>query len=188
MGTGNVADIEREVSLGGTLHSKGVLILSAYLSAKYGQEYTLPVDASLVWEQSYNELDGDSASSAELYALLSAIGGIPLNQSVAVTGSVNQIGEIQAVGAVNEKIEGFFDTCFAMGLTGKQGVLIPKASCGNLMLAERVRQAVVHKKFHLWAVETIEEGFALLTGITPAAADKKITQALSHYHYLSKKG
>ncbi len=187
LGSGNVADIEREVSLGGTLHSKGVLILGAYLSAKYAQEYSLAMDASLVWEQSYSELDGDSASSAELYALLSAIGDIPLNQSIAVTGSVNQMGEIQAVGAVNDKIEGFFDTCCALGLTGKQGVLIPEVSVKNLMLSDRVREAVRNKKFHIWTVQTIEEGFAFLTGLTPAAADKKIKEALSHYHYLAKK-
>ncbi|MGN0920070.1 MAG: Lon protease family protein [Alphaproteobacteria bacterium] len=187
LGSGNVADIEREVALGGTLHSKGVLILGAYLSAKYGQEYTLPVDASLVWEQSYSELDGDSASSAELYALMSAIGGIGLNQSIAVTGSVNQMGEIQAVGAVNEKVEGFFDACQVMGLTGKQGVLIPAVSVSNLMLAERVRQAVRKGQFHLWAVKTIEEGFELLTGLSASASDKKIREALSHYHYLAKK-
>ena len=187
LGSGNVADIEREVSLGGTLHSKGVLILGAYLAAKYGQEYTLPIDASLVWEQSYSELDGDSASSAELYALMSAIGGIPLNQAIAVTGSVNQMGEIQAVGAINEKIEGFYDACVAMGLTGKQGVLIPEVSTKNLMLAERVRLAVSKKKFHIWTVKTIEEGFAFLTGLTSAVADKKIREALSHYHYLAKK-
>ena len=187
LGSGNVADIEREVSLGGTLHSKGVLILGAYLSAKYAQEYSLPMDASLVWEQSYSELDGDSASSAELYALLSAIGGIPINQSVAVTGSVNQMGEIQAVGALNEKIEGFFDACQKTGLTGEQGVLIPAVSINHLMLDRRVRDAVAKKKFHIWAVKTIEEGFSFLTGLTVAQADKKITEALSHYHYLSKK-
>ena len=187
LGSGTVADIEREVSLGGTLHSKGVLILGAYLSAKYAQEYSLPVDASLVWEQSYSELDGDSASSAELYALMSAIGGIPLNQSMAVTGSVNQMGEIQAVGALNEKIEGFYDACVAMGLNGKQGVLIPEVSIKNLMLAKRVRQAVAQKKFHIWSVKTIEDGFSFLTGLTPAQVDKKITEALSHYHYLAKK-
>ena len=187
LGSGTVADIEREVSLGGTLHSKGVLILGAYLSAKYGQEYTLPIDASLVWEQSYSELDGDSASSAELYALLSAVGEIPLNQAIAVTGSVNQMGEIQAVGAINEKIEGFYDACRAMGLTGHQGVLIPEVSVSNLMLAERVRQAVKDKKFHIWSVKTIEEGFSFLTGLAPAVAHKKITEALSHYHYLTKK-
>lgn len=187
VGAGNVADIEREVALGGTLHSKGVLILGAYLAAKYGQEYTLPVDASLVWEQSYSELDGDSASSAELYALMSAIGGIPLNQSIAVTGSVNQMGEIQAVGAINEKIEGFYDACVAMGITGKQGVLIPEVSMKNLMLAKRIRNAVARKKFHIWTVKTIEDGFAFLTGLTPAVADKKIQESLSHYHYLTKK-
>ncbi len=187
LGSGTVADIEREVSLGGTLHSKGVLILGAYLSAKYGQEYTLPIDASLVWEQSYSELDGDSASSAELYALLSAIGEIPLNQSIAVTGSVNQMGEIQAVGALNEKIEGFYEACRTTGLTGHQGVLIPEVSVGNLMLSDEVRQAVKDKKFHIWSVKTIEDGFAFLTGLTPVAAHKKITEALSHYHYLVKK-
>ena len=187
LGSGNVADIEREVALGGTLHSKGVLILGAYLSAKYAQEYHLPMDASLVWEQSYSELDGDSASSAELYALLSAIGNIPLNQAIAVTGSVNQMGEIQAVGAVNEKIEGFFDTCMMMGLTGEQGVLIPLSSAGNLMLADRVRQAVANKKFHIWTVETIEEGFSLLTGLSTDVAEQKIKENIAHYHALSKK-
>ena len=187
LGSGNVADIEREVSLGGTLHSKGVLILGAYLSAKYGQEYTLPIDASLVWEQSYSELDGDSASSAELYALMSAIGGIPINQAIAVTGSVNQMGEIQAVGAINEKVEGFYDACQALGITGKQGVMIPEVSVGNLMLAERVRQAVKNKKFHIWTVKSIEEGFSLLTGLDATAFNKKICEALSHYHYLAKK-
>ena len=140
-----------------------------------------------MWEQSYNELDGDSASSAELYALLSAIGEIPLNQAIAVTGSVNQLGEIQAVGALNEKIEGFYDACATMGLTGKQGVLIPAVSVNSLMLAERVRQAVASKQFHIWSAENIEEGFAFLTGLTPAQADKKIREALSHYHYLTKK-
>ena len=141
----------------------------------------------MVWEQSYSELDGDSASSAELYTLMSAIGGIPLNQSIAVTGSVNQMGEIQAVGAVNEKIEGFFDTCVATGLTGKQGVLIPEISMTSLMLDERIRQAVADKKFHIWTVKTIEDGLAFLTGFTPAQVDKKIMEALSHYHYLTKK-
>ena len=119
---------------------------------------------------------------------MSAIGGIPLSQSIAVTGSVNQMGEIQAVGAINEKIEGFYDACVAMGLTGKQGVLIPEVSMKNLMLAERVRDAVHRKKFHIWTVKTIEDGFAFLTGLTPAMADKKIGEALSHYHYLTKKG
>ena len=161
--------------------------MGAYLSAKYAQEYTLPVDASLVWEQSYSELDGDSASSAELYALLSAIGEIPLNQGIAITGSVNQMGEIQAVGALNEKIEGFYDACATKGLTGKQGVLIPAVSVKNLMLSKRVREAVMHKKFHIWAVQSIEEGFAFLPGLTPVQADKKIREALSHYHYLAKK-
>ena len=165
MGRGNVVDIEREVKLGGPLHSKGVLILSSYLGATYLPDKPLSLAASLVFEQSYGGVDGDSASSAELYALLSALSGVPIEQSFAVTGSVNQNGQVQAIGGVNEKIEGFFDICEARGLTGRQGVLIPDSNVKHLMLHRRVVDAVRAGKFSIHAVSTIDEGIEILTGV-----------------------
>ena len=165
LGRGEVIDIEREVELGGPLHSKGVLILSGYLSAHYASERPLSLSASLVFEQSYGGIDGDSASSAELYALLSAIAEVPIKQGFAVTGSVNQFGEVQAIGGVNEKIEGFFDLCAARGLTGEQGVLIPATNVKHLMLDRRVREAVAEGRFSVHAIATIDQGIALLTGL-----------------------
>ena len=165
LGTGRVLDIEREADLGGPLHTKGVMILSGYLSAMFGADRPLPLSATLAFEQSYSGVDGDSASSTELYALLSAISGIPIRQSLAVTGSVNQNGEVQAIGGVNEKIEGFFDICAHRGLTGDQGVLIPKANTKHLMLRNEVLEAARDGKFHIYPVSTIEEGIELLTGI-----------------------
>lgn len=164
LGAGELIDIEREVQLGGPLHSKGVLILSGYLSSRYAPETPHSLRATIVFEQSYGGIDGDSASSAELYALLSAISRVPLKQNLAVTGSVNQQGQIQAIGGVNEKIEGFFDLCAARGLDGLQGVLIPASNVRHLMLHERVRRAVAEKRFHIYPVQTIDEGLALLTG------------------------
>ncbi len=164
MGAGKVVDIEREVELGGPLHSKGVLILSSVLSSRYALELPPSLWASLVFEQSYGGVDGDSASCAELYALLSALSEVPIRQSFAVTGSVNQFGEVQAIGGVNEKIEGFFDLCVARGLTGKQGVLIPKANVQHLMLREDVVDAASKGEFHIYGVETVDQGIALLTG------------------------
>jgi lon-related putative ATP-dependent protease len=169
LGKGEVVDIEREVALGGPLHSKGVLILGGYLSAHYASERPLSLSASLVFEQSYGGVDGDSASSAELYALLSAIAEVPLRQDLAVTGSVNQRGEVQAIGGVNEKIEGFFDLCAARGLTGSQGVLIPAANVKHLMLDRRVVEAVEAGRFQVYPVETIDQGLELLTAM-PAGA------------------
>jgi lon-related putative ATP-dependent protease len=171
LGKGDVVDIEREVALGGPLHSKGVLILSGYLSAHYASERPLSLSASLVFEQSYGGVDGDSASSAELYALLSAIAEVPLRQDLAVTGSVNQRGEVQAIGGVNEKIEGFFDLCAARGLTGGQGVLIPAANVKHLMLDRRVVAAVAAGRFQVYPVETVDQGLALLTGMAAGARD-----------------
>lgn len=165
LGSGKIVDIEREVELGGPLHSKGVLILTGFIGARYGGKYPLALSASLVFEQSYNGVDGDSASSAELYALLSAIGEIPLKQSLAVTGSVNQHGQVQAIGGVNEKIEGFFDVCQMRGLTGDQGVLIPAANVPHLMLRHDVVESVSKGKFHIYPVETIDQGIELLTGV-----------------------
>jgi lon-related putative ATP-dependent protease len=162
-GAGKIVDIEREVELGGPLHSKGVLILAGFLAGRYALDAPMSLSASLVFEQSYGGVEGDSASSAELYALLSAIGEIPLRQDLAVTGSVNQHGQIQAIGGVNEKIEGFFDVCNARGLTGKQGVIIPKANVKQLMLRQDVVDACATGKFAVYPVETIDQGIALLT-------------------------
>jgi lon-related putative ATP-dependent protease len=169
LGKGQVVDIEREVELGGPIHSKGVYILSGFISGRYVPDYPLSLSASLVFEQSYAEIEGDSASSAELYALLSALSGIPIKQQFAVTGSVNQLGEIQAIGGVNEKIEGFFDICQARGLSGGQGVLIPSANVKNLMLREDVVTAVKAGKFAVYPIENIDQGMTLLTG-TPAGS------------------
>ena len=163
-GSGKVVDIEREVELGGPIHSKGVLILSGFLAGRYAVDTPMSLFASLVFEQSYGGVEGDSASSAELYAILSALSELPLRQDLAVTGSVNQHGEIQAIGGVNEKIEGFFDICQARGLTGTQGVLIPTANVQHLMLHRDVIDACGAGKFAIYPVTTIDEGIALLTG------------------------
>jgi predicted ATP-dependent protease len=164
LGSGKLIDIEREVKLGGPLHSKGVLILSGFLAGRYAVDDPLSLSATLVFEQSYGGVDGDSASSAELYALLSALAEVPLRQDLAVTGSINQFGEIQAIGGVNEKIEGFFDICCKRGLTGSQGVLIPAANREHLILREDVVEAAAAGQFHVYAVASIDEGIALLTG------------------------
>jgi lon-related putative ATP-dependent protease len=165
LGKKGLIDIEREAKLGGPIHSKGVMILSGYLSEKYAQDKPLSLTARLVFEQSYSEVEGDSASSAELYALLSALSGMPLKQGIAVTGSVNQSGGIQSIGGVNEKIEGFFEICKAKELTGEQGVIIPESNVKNLMLDEKVVEAVRKGEFHLWSVRTIDEGIEILTGL-----------------------
>ena len=165
LGSGNVIDIEREVKLGGPLHSKGVMILSGYLGAKFGTEMPLSVSATLVFEQSYGGVDGDSASAAELITLLSAISGVPLSQAFAMTGSVDQMGRVQAIGGVNYKIEGFFDLCAARGLTGKQGVVIPASNVRHLMLAARVLDAVEAGQFAIYAVETVDQAIHILTGL-----------------------
>jgi len=169
LGAGEVIDIERKVELGGPLHSKGVFILSGYLGANYASEHPLSLSASLVFEQSYGGIDGDSASAAELFALLSAIARVPIKQNFAVTGSVNQRGEVQAIGGVNEKIEGFFDVCDTRGLTGTQGVLIPATNVKHLMLHRRVVDAVEQGKFHIYPVETIDQGMEILTGMEAGA-------------------
>ena len=163
-GSGKVVDIEREVELGGPIHSKGVLILSGFLSGRYALDTPISLLASLVFEQSYAGVEGDSASSAELYALLSALAETPLRQDLAVTGSVNQRGEVQAIGGVNEKIEGFFDVCRARGLTGTQGVLIPQSNVQHLMLRKDVVEACAAGQFAVYPTVTIDEGIALMTG------------------------
>jgi lon-related putative ATP-dependent protease len=164
LGDGEVIDIEREVQMGGPIHSKGVLILAGYLGAKYAADRPLSLTARLAFEQSYSGVDGDSASSAELYALLSSLSGLPIQQRFAVTGSVNQRGHVQAIGGVNEKIEGYFAVCRAFGLKGDEGVLIPKANVRHLMLNETVRNAVAKGRFHIFPVSTIDEGISILTG------------------------
>ncbi len=164
MGADKLIDIEREVELGGPLHSKGVLILGSYLSSRYALDVPMSLHASLVFEQSYGGIDGDSASSAELYALLSALSGIPIRQGFAVTGSVNQNGDVQAIGGVNEKIEGFFDICQARGLTGEQGVLIPASNVDHLMLCRDVVDAAEAGTFRVIPIKTIDQGIEVLTG------------------------
>jgi lon-related putative ATP-dependent protease len=165
LGSGRVTDIEREAKLGGPLHSKGVMILWGFLAGRYALEAPLALGATLVFEQSYGGVDGDSASSAELYALLSALAEVPIKQSLAVTGSVNQQGEVQAIGGVNEKIEGFFDICRARGLKAQQGVLIPKSNVQHLMLREDVVEAVKNGQFAIYAVDSVDEGIEILTGV-----------------------
>ena len=164
-GKAGLVDIEREAKLGGKTHTKGIMILKGFLGERFAQERPLSFSASLAFEQSYSMIDGDSASSTELYAILSALANAPIRQGLAVTGSVNQKGEIQPIGGVNEKIEGFYRVCKAKGLTGDQGVLIPTANVGNLMLCEEVVEAVEAGRFHVYPVSTAEEGIEVLTGV-----------------------
>ncbi|NWF91395.1 MAG: AAA family ATPase [Syntrophaceae bacterium] len=165
MGKAGIINIEREAELSGPTHNKGVYILAGYLRGKYAQDKPLTMSASICFEQSYSGVDGDSASSTEIYALLSSLSGLPLRQDIAVTGSVNQKGEIQPIGGVNEKIEGFFDVCKAKGLTGRQGVMIPSLNVGDLMLRKDVVAAVKEGKFHIYPVKTIDQGIEILTGV-----------------------
>jgi predicted ATP-dependent protease len=165
IGREGVIDIEREAKLGGPIHTKGVLILNGYVNGKYAQDKPLSLSARLVFEQNYEGVEGDSASSTELYAILSALADLPIKQNIAVTGSVNQKGEVQAIGGVNEKIEGFFEVCKLKGLTGKQGVMIPESNVQNLMLKEEIVEAVKKDKFHIYSVKTIDEGIEHLTGV-----------------------
>lgn len=171
VGEGEVIDIEREVKLGGPIHAKGVLILSSFVASRFGMTLPLSLKASLVFEQSYGGIEGDSASLAELAALLSALAGVPVRQSIAVTGSINQFGIVQPVGGINEKIEGFFDLCAARGLTGEQGVLIPHANVCHLMLREDVVAAVRDGRFRIWAVTDVDEALERLTGLPAGAPD-----------------
>ncbi|KAB7614447.1 AAA family ATPase [Amylibacter sp. SFDW26] len=171
-GKGKVVDIEREVELGGPLHSKGVLILSSYLATHFALDVPMSLWASIVFEQSYGGVDGDSASAAELFALISALSECAIDQSFAVTGSINQFGKIQPIGGINEKIEGFFDVCASRALTGTQGVIMPKSNIKNLALRPRVIEAVKIKKFHIFPIETVDEGIELLMNAKPGMRDK----------------
>jgi ATP-dependent Lon protease len=165
VGRAGVINIERESDMSGRTHNKGVLILGGYLRGKYAQDKPFSLSASLAFEQSYSGVDGDSASSTEVYAILSSLSKLPLRQDIAVTGSLNQRGEIQPIGGVNEKIEGFFDVCKAKGLTGNQGVMIPHQNVSELMLKKDVVEAVSEGKFHVYPVKTIDQGIEILTGI-----------------------
>ena len=172
VGKSGIVDIEREVDMSGSSHSKGILILSGYLGETFAQNMPLSLTASLCFEQLYNGVDGDSASSAELYAILSSLSGIPINQSLAVTGSVNQKGEIQPIGGVNEKIEGFYQICKMRGLDGSHGVIIPVQNVRNLHLSDELIEQVKNKKFHIYAISNIEEGIEILTGVPAGTANK----------------
>jgi ATP-dependent Lon protease len=171
LGKAGLINIEREANLSGRFHDKGVHIIAGYLRSQFAQDKPLSLAASICFEQSYSGVDGDSASSTEIYALASALSGLPLRQDIAVTGSINQQGDIQAIGGVNEKIEGFFDVCRIKGLTGTQGVMMPESNVEDLMLREDVLEAVAAGKFHIWPVAKVEQGIEILTGST--AGQKK---------------
>jgi predicted ATP-dependent protease len=173
IGEGDVIDIEREAELGGAIHSKGVMILSAFLGERFSRDVPLSLSASLVFEQSYGPVEGDSASLAELCALMSNLAGVPIRQSLAVTGSVNQFGHVQAIGAVNEKIEGFFDICQARGLTGGQGVVIPTSNIKHLMLREDLVRACAEGQFGIYPVEDVDQAIELLTGVPAGEANEE---------------
>jgi predicted ATP-dependent protease len=172
MGKQGVINIEREAKLSGKTHDKGVLILSGYLGRTFAQNYPISVSISITFEQSYGGIEGDSASSTELYAVISSLSDIPIHQGIAVTGSVNQKGQIQAIGGVNQKVEGFFDVCRSKGMTGKQGVLIPRSNVKSLMLKKNVVDAVKKGEFHIYQVSTVQEGIEILTGVAAGTPDE----------------
>ena len=173
IGKGDFVDIEREIAMSGPIHTKGVLILKSLLSNRFAKHMPLSLSASIVFEQSYGGVDGDSASSTEYYCMLSAITGVPIKQNIAVTGSINQFGEIQPIGGVNEKIEGFFDVCKHSGLTGTQGVIIPRTNIESLMLRSDILQAVDDGKFSIYAIDTVDDGIEILTGIKAGSPNTK---------------
>lgn len=193
IGKGDFVDIEREISLSGPIHTKGVLILKSLIANRFAKHSPLSLSASIVFEQSYGGVDGDSASSTEYYCLISAISELPIKQNIAVTGSINQFGEIQPIGGVNEKIEGFFDVCNHAGLTGDQGVIIPRTNVGNLMLRSDILQAVDEGKFTIYAIDTVDDGIEILTGVKAGKANKngefekgtvnyKVQESLRNYY------
>jgi len=184
VGRAGVINIEREADMSGRTHNKGVLILGGYLRGKYAQNKPFSLSASLAFEQSYGGVDGDSASSTEVYAILSSLSKLPLRQDIAVTGSLNQKGEIQPIGGVNEKIEGFYDVCKSKGLTGAQGVIIPHQNAQNLMLKQEVVDSVSEGKFHIYSIKTINEGIEILTGIKAGKKQKDGTFPKDTLNYL----
>ncbi|MGM0442002.1 MAG: Lon protease family protein [Elusimicrobiota bacterium] len=185
MGDGKIKNIEREADMSGKIHSKGVMTLTGFMGEKFGRDKPLAFSASITFEQLYEEVDGDSASSTELYCLLSSLSGIPLKQDLAVTGSVNQRGEIQPIGGVNQKIEGYFEVCKLKGLTGNQGVLIPAENTKHLMLKEEVIEAVRDEKFHIYPVKTVDEGLKVLTGTEASKIYDKVDSQLEEYANLA---
>lgn len=198
VGRNGIINIERESNMSGKIHNKGVFILGGYLGQKFAQEHPLALTAHIAFEQSYGGVDGDSASSTELYALLSSLAEVPIDQGIAVTGSINQKGEIQPIGGVNEKVEGFYEVCKSKGLTGEQGVIIPHQNVKNLMLKDEVVEAVKEGKFHIYAIKTVEEGIEILTGIPAGKQDeygvyeestvfRKVADKLKRFINLSKK-
>ena len=186
MGKEGIVNIEREIEMSGSSHSKGVLILTGYLGEQFAQDIPLSLTANLCFEQLYGGVDGDSASSTEAYALLSSLSGIPINQSIAVTGSVNQKGFIQPIGGVNEKIEGFYQICKLRGFNGEQGVIIPKQNVRNLHLSDEIIDAVKKGKFHVYSVSTIDEGIEILTGVPAGQKDKNGKFPLGTINYLAQ--
>ena len=186
MGSGDFVDIEREIELSGPIHTKGVLILKSLIANRFAKHSPLSLSASIVFEQSYGGVDGDSASSTEYYCLISAITGLPIKQSFGVTGSINQFGEIQPIGGVNEKIEGFYDVCVHEGLTGKQGVIIPRTNIDDLMLRSDIVQAVEDGKFTIYAIDTVDDGIEILTGKKVGKADSKGNYPKGSINYLVK--
>ena len=184
IGKSGVLNIEREVAMSGKSHSKGVFILSAYIGEKYAQDIPLSLTASICFEQLYNPIDGDSASSTELYAILSSLADVPINQSLAVTGSVNQKGEIQPIGGVTDKIEGFFKVCKEKGLNEENGVLIPYQNIKNLTLSDEIVEAVKSGKFHIYPVNSIDEGIEILTGIPAGKQNEDGTYEEGTINYL----
>jgi lon-related putative ATP-dependent protease len=187
LGRGGIINIEREADLSGKIHNKGVLILEGYLRSKFAQDKPLTLNASLCFEQAYGGVDGDSASSTEVYAILSSLSGLPIKQNIAITGSVNQKGEIQPIGGVNQKIEGFYDACKARGLTGNQGVMIPHLNVEDLMLRKDIVKAIKMKKFHIYAVKTIDEGIEILTDTEAGAMQKDGSYKKGTVNYLVDK-
>jgi predicted ATP-dependent protease len=165
VGREGIVDIEREANMGGRIHTKGVLIISGYLNERYAKEKPLSLASRLIFEQSYSGVEGDSASSTELYAILSSLSGKPIRQYLAVTGSVNQKGEVQAIRGVNEKVEGFYEVCKAKGFNGKQGVVIPESNVENLMLKEELVEDIKEGRFQIWPVKDIDDGIEVLTGV-----------------------
>jgi len=170
-GRGAIVNIEREANMAGRIHNKGFMIVEGFLAHRFEQHRALTLHASLTFEQLYGDIDGDSASSTEVYALLSGLAGMPIDQSIAVTGSVNQLGEVQPIGGATAKIEGFYEVCRARGLTGHQGVMIPRSNIENVVLRPDVAAAIDAGQFHVWAVATIEEGIEILTGVPAGVRD-----------------
>ncbi len=185
-GQQGVVQIDREVDMSGAIHDKGVYILTGFLGSKYAQEVPLSLSAQITFEQSYNGVDGDSASSTELYALISSLAGVPIKQTIAVTGSVNQLGEIQAIGGVTQKVEGWFELCQERGLTGEQGVLIPESNADDLMLSDPVIAAAEVGKFHVWTARTVDDGLEILTGLPAADIHAKAQGRLKELAEISK--